>query len=179
MRIDKSTNLDQTVWGPDHDAPNDRSDTLVLSRLQRLLSWTVIRFLGDFPLFAGAYILLVATLVFVSGTQWLNANPVLTVLNYPVPIPATTRLLLLGSVFLAAGSTVFELWCPPRVKEFSRVKWVEELGRPGLLHSWEALRRPIRAGTAISLTAIGGILVGLVFLDRLIRAVVYVVLSFR
>lgn len=175
VRLDKDTNLEATVWRPEHDSPNDRSESLRLSSVQKAFSWNAIRFLADIPLFGGAYLLLVLTLVFVSVVEWLNANPFVLAFQYPVPLPTSTRLLLLGSVFLAVGSTVFQIACPPRVREFSRARWVEELSRPGVLHVWEGLRRPLAAGSSMVLVAAGAVLVGIVFIERLGRAVFYVI----
>jgi uncharacterized protein YjbI with pentapeptide repeats len=175
VRLNKATNLSMTVFRPEHDSPNDRSDELGLTRTQQTLSWTSIRFLGEIPLFGASYALLVATLVVVSGIQWLNLNPFVQSFQYPIPVPAPSRLLLLGSILLAVGATVFQIACPPRVREFSRVRWVEELGRSGARYSWEALQRPLAATICGLFVAGGGLLVGIVFVARLVSAVRFVV----
>jgi hypothetical protein len=36
------------------------------------------------------------------------------------PIPSQSFLLLLSTVLLAAGSTMYTFFCPSRIKEFSR-----------------------------------------------------------
>jgi hypothetical protein len=59
--------------------------------------------------------------------------------------------------------------------EFSRVRWVEELGRPGVQYSWEALQHPLAATICGLFVTAGGALVGIVFLERLISALRFVV----
>ncbi len=42
---------------------------------------------------------------------------------------------LFSTVLLAAASTLYVLFCPKRVQEFSRTVWCDQLGKP-LLHYW-------------------------------------------
>jgi hypothetical protein len=54
---------------------------------------------------------------------------------HPHPLPSQSLLLLVSTVLLAAGSTLYTFFSPSRVKEFSRDQWCDQLGR-SLLHYW-------------------------------------------
>lgn len=131
-----------------------------------------IRFVGEFPLFSGSYVLVIVTLLFVGILDWLNTTQFALGLSYPIPVPAQTAWLLLGGTSLAVGSTIFEVACPPRVKEFSYTRWVEELGRPGALHRWESARKPATALTCMLFLGFGVLAVGYVAIERFVRAIV-------
>jgi hypothetical protein len=49
------------------------------------------------------------------------------------PIPGFSKLTLSGAVLLGIGSTIYAIWCPTRIKEFSRDQWRDELQR-SLVH---------------------------------------------
>lgn len=51
------------------------------------------------------------------------------------PIPSFSLVLLGSTVLLAAASTLYTLFCPSRIKEFSCDQWCDQLGR-SLLHYW-------------------------------------------
>jgi hypothetical protein len=55
--------------------------------------------------------------------------------RHPRRIPSLSFVFLLSTGLLAAGSTLYTLFCPSRVKEFSRDQWCDQLGR-SLLHYW-------------------------------------------
>lgn len=54
---------------------------------------------------------------------------------HPRPIPQQSLLLLVSTLLLAVGSTLYTFFCPSRVKEFSRDQWCDQLGR-SLVHYW-------------------------------------------
>lgn len=54
---------------------------------------------------------------------------------HPCPIPSLSFLLLVSTVLLAVGSTLYTFFCPSRVKEFGRDQWCDQLGH-SLLHYW-------------------------------------------
>jgi hypothetical protein len=54
---------------------------------------------------------------------------------HPSPIPQQLFLLVVSTILLAVGSTLYTFFCPSRVKEFSRDQWCDQLGR-SLLHYW-------------------------------------------
>jgi len=171
-KIDAATRFSATVWGEAHDPPNDGADQLQLGWWPGFLSWATIRFVGRLPLFSGSYLLLTFALSVATGINWLNQTQVVQSLTYPVSMPPRVIALLLGSTLLAIGSTVFELACPARVKEYSRTQWIEELRRPGMLYVSDSLQRRSAAVFALVFVFLGGIAVGAIFIERVFRALV-------
>jgi hypothetical protein len=49
-----------------------------------------------------------------------------------IPLPNLTFWLLISTVFLGVASTLYTLFCPARIKEFSLDRWTDELGQPAL-----------------------------------------------
>ncbi|MEX2283205.1 MAG: pentapeptide repeat-containing protein [Gemmatimonadota bacterium] len=168
-RIDSNTRFDGTIWDADHDAPNDGSDVIEVPRFNRLVNWRSARVIGHLPLFAGAYILMTVAVSIYTGIAWLNDSRIVSTFSYPIPFPPRLTAVLWGSALLAVGTTIFEIACPPRVKEFSRTQWVEELRRPGILHASDSLSRPRAAFFAMSLMFPGAIILGVLFIERVIR----------
>lgn len=174
-KIDASTKLDPTIWRPEHDAPNDGADELSLPWSRRhVLNWETIRGVGRLPLFAGSYSLFILSLTSATAINWLNESAFVRMLQYPIPMPARLIALLVGSALLATGSTLFEVFCPARVKEFSRKGWVYELRRSGVEYWSDSLQRPFWMSVTSVFVVSGGGLVGLVFFDRLIEALAIV-----
>jgi hypothetical protein len=91
-----------------------------------------------------------------------------------VPFPDRLTTLLLGSAALALGATIFEFACPSRVKEFSKTRWAEELRRPGMLYVSETLQRPAANGFALAFTLVGAVLIGGLFIERLIQTLIII-----
>jgi len=171
-RIGRRTRFEGANWDG-HNARTDGSDQLSFSILQKLCSWNRVRFLSRIPLFSGAYFVLLSTLVIVSGIELLNETEFVQSLNYPVATPERATPLLVGSALLSLAATFFVVFCPARVLEFSRVRWVEELGRPGMVWEADNLGSPIRTLITLVCLVLGGSLVGIVFIERLFQAVTY------
>jgi len=132
---------------------------------ERWGDWEMLRRFGRLPLFGASYAVLILiplmmyALAFYNdrvdyARQWGEAveermgeagedSPgvaVRTLAGYAKglkhqPIPSQSLLLLVSSVLLAVASTIYALFCPSRIKEFSRDQWCDQLGRP-LIHYW-------------------------------------------
>jgi hypothetical protein len=125
---------------------------------EREVDWERLRGVGRLPLFGVSYIALILIPIIFYGLAIYNdkvelvrtwaeqvaalpdhplhrlALPVLKRLH-PRPIPSQSFWLLLSTVRLAAGSTLYTFFCPSRIKEFSHDQWCDQLGR-SLLHYW-------------------------------------------
>ena len=109
---------------------------------ERWLNWERLRVVGRLPLFGVSYTALIL-IPLLYGLALYNdkvglvrtwAEQVVALpdhpwhrLVFPVlerlrtrPIPSQSFLLLLSTVLLAAGSTMYTFFCPSRIKEFSR-----------------------------------------------------------
>lgn len=125
---------------------------------EREVDWERLRGVGRLPLFGVSYIALIPIPIIFYGLAIYNdkvelvrtwaeqvaalpdhplhrlALPLLKRLH-PRPIPSQSFWLLLSTVLLAAGSTLYTFLCPSRIKEFSHDQWCDQLGR-SLLHYW-------------------------------------------
>jgi hypothetical protein len=66
---------------------------------------------------------------------WTRLAPLVLERLHPRPIPSQSLLLLITTVLLAMGSTLYTFFSPSRIKEFSRDQWCDQIGR-SLLHYW-------------------------------------------
>jgi hypothetical protein len=166
-------------------------DSAILRPVEKWLDWEKVRIAGRLPLFAASYSGLIAiplffyvleiyndkvllirgwaeqTLSSAGSTDYHLAQMVLQRLH-PLPVPAFSALLLLSTLALAAGSTIYALACPSRVKEFSRDQWTYQLGLSAVHYMADAWRgMPLRVA-ALALYLGGGIGAGIVLLSKLV-----------
>jgi hypothetical protein len=60
------------------------------------------------------------------------------------PIPSLSLLLLISTLLLGIGATIFTLACPPRIREFNRDQWRDQLGHSLLSERLKILEKRIR-----------------------------------
>jgi Pentapeptide repeats (8 copies) len=125
---------------------------------ERWLDWERLRVAGRLPLFGVSYTVLILIPLIFYGLALYNDQiglvhawaeqavtspdhplhrlaPLLLERLHPSPLPSQSLLLLISTVLLAVGSTLYTFFSPSRVKEFSRDQWCDQLSRP-LLHYW-------------------------------------------
>jgi hypothetical protein len=125
---------------------------------ERLLDWERLRVMGCLPLFGISYAALIFIPIVFYGLALYNENidlvqawaqHAVTSPDHPLhrlaslildrlhrrPIPSLSFVLLVSTILLAVGSTLYTFFCPSRIKEFSRDQWCDLLGR-SLLHYW-------------------------------------------
>ena len=78
------------------------------------------------------------------------------------------------SLCLVVGTTLYRLACPHRVQEFSETEWVEQHGRARLQYFAESFRRKWAQWPTLVFTVVGGALGGWLVVERLWRALLYV-----
>jgi hypothetical protein len=133
-------------------------ETCELPLPERWLDWERLRVVGRLPLFGASYTALILIPVLFYGLALYNDQITLVrawaeqVMAQPEhllhrlaslvlarlharPIPQQSLLLLVSTVLLAIGATLYTFFCPSRVKEFSRDQWCDQLGH-SLLHYW-------------------------------------------
>ncbi|QJW92950.1 Pentapeptide repeat family protein [Frigoriglobus tundricola] len=115
--------------------------------LERWCSWERLRTFGRLPLFGASWSGFAFVALYVYVIAWHNQQVRrISGSNGPqgewvgrylheLPIPSLTLLLFMSTVLLAAASTLYSIFCPGRIREFSQEKWCDELRRP-LLHYW-------------------------------------------
>jgi Pentapeptide repeats (8 copies) len=146
---------------------------------ERWFDWERLRVMGRLPLFGISYTTLILIpfvfyglalyndkvelvrawaeqVIALPSHPWDRLAPLVLERLHPRPIPSQSLLLLVSTILLAAGSTLYTFFCPSRVKEFSRDQWCDQLGR-SLLHYWPLAwkYRYIRLASAASY-ALGG-----------------------
>jgi hypothetical protein len=124
---------------------------------ERWFDWERLRTVGSLPLFGISYTALILIPIVFYGLAVYNeqidqvhtwaervAAPPDSLLYQLVslfkrfhhrPIPSLSLMLLVSTLLLAVGSTLYTFFCPSRIKEFSRDEWCDQIGR-SLLHYW-------------------------------------------
>ncbi len=146
---------------------------------EEYIGWDTIRTFGKLPLFGASYSALIAIPTYlyfldiyntniiginVWLEQYLNNGGAITAEQLkdivvhikPLQVPSQFLMLLISTVLLALGSTLYTFYCPSRVKEFTQDQWVDQI-KGSLLHylplAWKS--QSIRLITAFCY-AVGG-----------------------
>ncbi len=135
MTISPTTDLTGVIFGKDHDAQVDGASTVAFApRRDRLLNWARLRETGSLPLFGVSYFALVVSLFIINGLGVLNEiRPFEAQLGqvgvvYPIPMPERAIEILIASLLLSAGATLFKFGCPRMVQRFTEEEWLYQLG---------------------------------------------------
>jgi hypothetical protein len=80
--------------------------------------------------------------------------------------------IIVSSLLLVIGSTVYRFRCPRRVQEFSETQYVEQLGHPRPRYISDALKREGQKTAAVT-TLLGGGLALCLIVERLWLAGLY------
>jgi len=191
--ITKTTGLETTIHSPgDLDFKfNDVNRPI----WEKYLDWEKIGIVGKLPLFGFSYLALVSIPIFFFGLAFFNsrvekallwANNIqgtdpqhqlanlITQTLQPVPIPSLSLVFVVSTVVLALGSTIYALFCPSRIKQFTKDVWEHQLGHP-IIHYWPISwkQRALRV-TCVICYAIGGTGVGVVIISKVFSAAIFV-----
>jgi hypothetical protein len=157
-----------------------------LSWLERWFGWEQLRTLGNLPLFTVSWsvLLFVPTYIYViawyniqadalrswhsPGNEWFGKH------IHDLPMPSLSLFLLIFTVFLAAGATIYAVWCPSRIKEFTLDKWRDELHQSVIHYHAQSWRRRKRRIICVICYAIGAPGVVLIFGIKLCKAGWYI-----
>ena len=157
--------------GRDHIALTDGTVTIRATGFLRYCNWRLLRFLGTLPVFGISWISLAFSLAMVTSIGLVNELEFVKVFEYPIPIPNQAANIIICSLCLAIGSTIYRLCCPIRIQEFSLHKWVEESNHPGILY-WEAyLSKRLSLVFSWLFTLIGGGIALWILGERLFKAI--------
>jgi uncharacterized protein YjbI with pentapeptide repeats len=149
-------------------------ETAILTPVDGWMDWERVRIFGRLPLFGASYSMLVAIPFFFYALELYNDKVALlrtwaedkalssgmahTLLQHleKLPPPDLSKVLLLSTLALAVGATIYALWCPSRIKEFSRDQWKYQLQLPVIHYLADAWRRrPLRVA-ALAFYIVGG-----------------------
>ena len=172
------------------DQPIQYFESAVRKFGDRWLDWQMIRTVGRLPLFAASYSALIAIPLFFyaweiyndkvglirgwaeqarSSTGTMESQMAQMVLHklHPLAPPALSELLLVSTIFLAAGATIYALACPSRVKEFSRDQWAYQLGLSVVHYLAASWSRKLWRLIAVAFYIPGGLGAGYVLVSKL------------
>ncbi|MBN2411094.1 pentapeptide repeat-containing protein [candidate division KSB1 bacterium] len=155
-----------------HPVLNDGSDTIIFHWRDKLLNWSRLRAIGQFPLFGVSWVALGFSIFVLSNVDLINTE-LMEFIDNPIPIPGRMVWLLISSILLVIGSTLYKTVCPARVQEFSETQWVEQHRHPRLLYIAEKLRRRWVQWPTLITTVSGGLIALWLVLERLIKVIVY------
>jgi uncharacterized protein YjbI with pentapeptide repeats len=142
-------------------------DRVELNWFDRYCDWEHARIFGRLPLFTASYTAMIAIPIVAYGYALYNdaaqslqkwattigpsAGPSqkgiadFVIANlHTVPLPALSLELLVSTVLLAIASTIYAVWCPSRIKEFSRDQWCDEFGKPLIHYCALSWKYPVR-----------------------------------
>lgn len=144
---------------------------------EHYISWERIRFLGRLPLFGASYATLIAIPFLYyfldlynrqisliqkwASEETSRTGPYATLANqvalhlHKEPIPELSLLLLVSTILLGIGATLFAFGCPARVREFSRDQWRDELGHSLMTYMPLSWRHPPLRFTCVALYILG------------------------
>ena len=175
-----------------YPAMTDGSDSILITRRDRWLNWSKLRAIGLFPLFEVSWAGLMFSLVIINGVKFLNIHQPIDYYKYPIPIPESLSWVLLSSICLVIGSTLYRVACPDRIQTFSETQWVERHQNPRLLYlidswsyrssrlfflNWGGWRRFSQWHTLI-FTILGGFLALWLAIKSIATALIYLYVPF-
>ena len=161
-------------------------DDTALPWIDRNLRWDRLRFVAGLRLFVPAYASLAISVLALNGFAWLNGaiawlNLQLVriggseIASLPLVQPSWVHFAVVANFFLLAVAATSFLACPPRILEFSRERWVYELGHPEFFYDHAAWRRPIWRGICAGSLALGGALSAFLLLRAITKQIVFIV----
>ena len=141
-KINHHTKLAAIRFSPEHPVSYDGSDTIRMSFLDRLVNWAKLRKIGQFPLFGVSWAAFALSLTVVNFLGAINAGLVrFGWATVPIPMPLRMELILLDSILLVLGTTLYKLFCPDTIQEFSETQWVSQHHQPRLIYYREMWRK--------------------------------------
>ena len=168
-----NTRIKDLVFDSDHKSFYDESDKIILKGFYRRINWSTIRIIGNLPLFGVSYAALGLSLALISSVDFINTNQIFTNIEYPIPIPHRISLVLISSILLAIGSTMYKTWCPERIQTFSETEWVEQHGHPRLMYFSSSWGSKMGILSTLIFTGFGGILAIYLIIERIIIALAF------
>jgi uncharacterized protein YjbI with pentapeptide repeats len=177
-RVGRRSRIFRCHFNGPHNVDQDYTDTIKYVGLA-WLHWSRLRLIGTLPFFGVSTTALAASLIVINGVGYINESEVLhrDVVSYPIEIPIPLHMvwLLISSLLVFIGATVFQIACPQRIQHFSETEWVDAQRHPRLLYIADALRRNTWAIFSLVCTVIGGTIGLLLLGERIWRGFGYLV----
>ncbi len=175
--LDENTNFDQADFKSSHySVTTDRSDRIKFNLKNKCSNWEWVRCVSDIPIFGVSWIMLGLALFVVNSIHTLNDKKFIKedIINYDIPIPTQIRWIILSTILLAIGATIYRIKCPKQVQEFSVTEWVSELGHARPLYLVDTLKNPNYRYFCLTLMLAGGIIGACQIFVHLLDAILYI-----
>ncbi len=173
--LEQSSFLTEARFGNDHRNLEDGSSYLSVRVRDRWLNWGRLRGIGQFPLFGVSWISLVTSVTVLNTIAWVNETKLLEPwITHSVPVPRRMAWLVVSSLLLVAGSTLYWVTCPKRVQAFSEEQYVEEHRQSRLLYLGESWSRRWLQWPTLLFTVTGGLSGFALALERIYVAADYI-----
>lgn len=166
--------------------------------LDRIVSWSKLRFVGRLRLFLPSYAALVTSVVVMTLMGYFNEKLSIVrdlsssavnqgilsetignrIVELAHPWHATWRhvVVLIATLCIAVASTLF-LFCPSRVREFTIDQWVFSAKRPSFEYHTETWAHPLARACCATAYAVGGLSSMVLLGDTFCRALLLVIHS--
>lgn len=168
--IGSRTSFNNITFNKGHLVQNDFSEQIIRSKL----SWSTIRFMSTFPLFGVSWAALLFSLIMVNTIEVINTSQFIQFIKYPIPIPNDTLTIIVSAMMLAMGTTLYKIFCPHRIQEFSETEWVEAQHHPRILYIEKDLKHFDWYMLSLFFLSVGGLIALCLAGHRLVMAIGYI-----
>ena len=159
--------------------------TLKFSRINTYISWEKLRTFGRLPLFGASYTALIVMpfVFYVIGFYNSKINTLIDFTKSQTNAPDTSRFILehispeaypafslgiwLSAFFLAIASTLYNVRCPSKVKEFSCDQWRYQLQHPVLQYMSDAWKNKFSRIISATFYVVGGAIAAVIILIKM------------
>ncbi|MDD2463142.1 MAG: pentapeptide repeat-containing protein [Desulfobulbus sp.] len=192
--LSSTSNLEKTIV----KSSPEKYEVNKYNVIDNIFNWEIVRIFGKLPLFGASYLAIVLIPILFGIIKYLN-NHIQIINNFIksnyifkiskaqifadqyiihkitlISYPDFPELILISSILLAIGSTIYNLFCPSRIKEFSHDVWVDQLYREPIHYFPVAVKnRPMILISLISYT-FGAILSLFVIINNLLKTINYI-----
>lgn len=156
IKIDRKTILNTLRVVDVTSLFREHQKTYEIPWADRWLNWEMLRSIGQFPLFGVSWTALVVSLVGVTTIGLLNETKLLDFIDYPIPIPHRMAGIIVSSLLLVVGSTLYASMCPRRIQHFSETAWVEEHDKVRIHYLAASMSRRFWQWATAVTTVVGG-----------------------
>jgi uncharacterized protein YjbI with pentapeptide repeats len=155
-----------------HNVFEDGTDQMELGSRDKVINWSLLRFIGKLPLFAISWTAFGISLATIKAIDYANNN-IEMFRNVPIR-PSYDMLWFIVLTFsLVIGSSIYKFFCPARIQEFSEAEWVDIHGHPRMQYIADKTSRRLAQWPTLIFTAFGGLVALLMIGGKLLIAVRY------
>jgi hypothetical protein len=116
-----------------YEPMHDDLDRVKFGWKSKLFDWAKLRILSKIPMFSISWSTFLGSLAIMNMIGWGSSNRgKLASIVEPLTIPTTLIQLSFTASCLMVASTLYAIFCPPRIKEISETEWTDKQHQPRL-----------------------------------------------